>query len=204
MNVCTYFHTGLEFITGGAANRRHVQAVAAPSAGSPTDRRGAVRMGHRALVARQGPDGRYDLYYAHWGGADLSLARRLADSPDPGESPTQPADPGISDDPLAVGVDRDELFADHLDPLVHEALFVVDDDVTAYRPLWFGPVDGGAVVGVDPWAACDDERVRAWFEGTRDAVADLLATGAVTEDAAARCLRRRVRSWAADREVLFP
>ncbi len=162
-------------------------------------------MGHRALLARERPNGRYDAYYAHWGGADLSLARRLADSLAPDEPPDPAADPAVREDPLAVGVTWTALLAEHLDPLVHEALFVVDEgDIAAYRPLWFGPVDGGAVVAVDPWAPCDDERVLAWFRGTRDAVADLIATGAVPEDVAAACLRRRLRAWTDDREVVFP
>lgn len=177
-------------------------------------------MGHRALLARERTDDCYDCYYAHWGGADLSLARRLDDSEpcrlddpgphrdndlDPRQVADPSADPAVDEEPIATGATREQVFADHLDPLIHEALVVLrPGGVEAYRPLWFGPVEGAAVVAVDPYAHCDDDRVLAWFQGTRDAVADLLADGAIEPETAATCLRRRVQAWTDDREVVFP
>jgi hypothetical protein len=165
-------------------------------------------MGHRALLARERPDGRYDVYYAHWGGADLSLARRLAGNWAPDEPPDPASDPAVRNAPRSVGVAFEAVLADHLDPLVHELLVVLGRDaVDAYRPLWFGPVAGeadtpSALVSVDPRVARDDERVLAWFRGTRDAVADLLARGAIDGPTASTCLRRRLRAWGRDREVI--
>lgn len=162
-------------------------------------------MGHRALVARELPTGRYDCYYAHWGGADLSLARRL-DEADGSSSTVDPSvDPSVEDDPLVTDVHWEQVLREHLDLLTHEALFIVGTDgVDAYRPLWFGPIGGGVAVSVDPHRPCDDDRLLAWFQGTRDAVVDLIASGNLDCEAGERCLRRRIRAWADDRVVLVP
>ncbi|WP_458186132.1 DUF6735 family protein [Haladaptatus sp. NG-WS-4] len=34
-------------------------------------------MAHRALVAYERPDGRYDRHYAHWGATSLALRHRI-------------------------------------------------------------------------------------------------------------------------------
>jgi hypothetical protein len=152
-------------------------------------------LGHRALVAYGRHAGRYDLHYAHWGGADLSLAGRLAD---PETDPVTP-------DPLAVEVPFAVVVSTHVDPLVHEAVYVVDaDEVRAYRSLWLGPldVDGGLLAAVDWAAPCDDDRVRSWFRGARSLAAAGRRGGHLTPEAAATLLERRLRDWRGDREVL--
>lgn len=85
-------------------------------------------MGHRALVAVERDDGRYDLYHTQWGADDSSLQRVL----DAGSGAV-----GYLLDALG-GVDRldgaltvaDVL--DRVDPLTHEALLVLADQPTVY------------------------------------------------------------------------
>ena len=50
--------------------------------------------------------------------------------------------------PRATGLTLDEIVADHLDYLHHEAFFVVSTafEVTAYRTLWFGLQDDSETV----------------------------------------------------------
>jgi hypothetical protein len=148
-------------------------------------------MGHRALVARERADGRYDVHRSQWAGVDLSLARTLAREgwPPPGRAPV----------PVATAVAWQDLLADHLDPLVHEALFVVprDGPVRAYRTVWLGADHAdpdGLIAAVDRATLCDDERVLAWVDGAR-AVAREADVGPTAVE---RCLRE----WRGDREVV--
>jgi len=125
-------------------------------------------MGHRALVAYERTDGQYTLHYSHWGAANLKLKRRIsAESPFGGDDTdssgrnrllaeladgleVDAVDGYLADEnrpstvveakPRATGLPLDEIVADHLDYLHHEAFFVVSTtfEVTAYRTLWFG------------------------------------------------------------------
>lgn len=148
-------------------------------------------MGHRALVARERADGRYDVHRSQWAGADLSLARTLTSEGWPPTGPTLV--------PVATAVPWTDLLADHLDPLVHEALFVAprDGPVRAYRPVWLGADHAdpdGLLAGVDPATPCDDARLLAWVDGARAVARE----GAVGPPTVERCLRE----WRGDREVV--
>ena len=140
-------------------------------------------MGHRALVAYEQTDRQYTLHYSHWGAANLKLKHRIsAESPFGGDDTdsnwakqllAELAD-GLEADavdgylaggdrpstvvepkPRATGLTLEEIVADHLDYLHHEAFFVVSStfEVTAYRTLWFGlqydaeTVERGETVG---------------------------------------------------------
>jgi len=112
-------------------------------------------MGHRALVAYERTDGQYTLHYSHWGAANLKLKHRIsAETPFGGDDTdskwakqllAELAD-GLEADavdgylagedrpstvvepkPRATGLTLDEIVADHLDYLHHEAFFVVVD-----------------------------------------------------------------------------
>lgn len=155
-------------------------------------------MGHRALVARERADGRHDVHRSQWGGAGLSLAGRLADGGWPPE--------GVAG-PVATGVTWTALLGSHLDPLLHEALFVVADGgrVRAYRPLWLGadPADPeGLLVGVRWVDPTDDARVLSWFAGARAVARAACERGALGRADAATLLDHRLRAWAGDREVV--
>lgn len=155
-------------------------------------------MAHRALVAYGRADERYDVYYAHWGAADLSLATRLST---PDQDPVGP-------EPLATGVPFEAVVGEVLDPLMHEALYVLaegsDPPVRAYRVLWLGPVGvgGGLAVAVDPESPCDDPRVVAWFRGARALAAACRRRDGVPAETVATLLEEHLRDWAGDREVL--
>jgi len=125
-------------------------------------------MGHRALVAYERTDGQYTLHYSHWGAANLKLKHRISgESPFGGEDTdskwakqllseladgleADAVDGYLADEdrpstvvepkPRATGLTLDEIVADHLDYLHHEAFFVVSTtfEVTVYRTLWFG------------------------------------------------------------------
>ena len=160
----------------------------------------AVIVGHRALVAYRREDGSYDVYYSHWGGADLAVAGRLGD-------PT--TDP-VADDPLAEQAEFAAVVGRYLDPLVHEALFVLDDEPRVYRTLWFGFGDrsgtsaDGLLVGVDWDDPCDDARVRAWFAGARAVATHCREQVGLSRATAANVVERALRAWAGDREVIRP
>lgn len=163
-------------------------------------REGGLIVGHRALIARERPDGTHDVHYSQWGGADLSLANELS-------SGTWPAR-GVATEPLATGVAWTDLVETHLDPLLHEALYVVEasGDVRAYRSRWLG-VDGegpdGLLVGVRWTDSCDDVRVRAWLQGARAVAGRAIGGSDVADPASAATLVERcLREWAADREVI--
>jgi hypothetical protein len=164
-------------------------------------------VGHRALVAYERPDGRYDCHYAHWGAADLALRRSVAPETPFAGGGSDRWSPRVDPVPRASGVRFEEL-PDHLDFEGTEALYVVTLAwvVTAYLPLWFGPTpgsdrDGGALVAV---ADSDDAgRVRRWFRATRAVVRDMVARDALTEDDATEYLAARVTEWAGDRRAVI-
>lgn len=155
-------------------------------------------MGHRALVARERPDGTYDVYYSHWGGADLSLARDLDGEPW--------AHPQVDPDPMATGVPWDELLGAHLDALVHEALFVLPQagPTGAYRPVWPGPLDCPVpLVAVRPGDRCDDTFVRHLLGGARDALVGVYEDGHLDAADAGAAFRDAVADAVGDREVVW-
>ena len=110
-------------------------------------------MGHRALVAYERTDGQYTLHYSHWGAANLKLKHCIsAESPFGGEDTdstwakqllaelaggleADAVDGYLIDEnrpstvvepkPRATGHTLNEIVADRLDYLHHEAFFVV-------------------------------------------------------------------------------
>jgi len=124
-------------------------------------------MGHRALIAYERSNGKYNLHYSHRGALHLRLKRKLTpETPFGGETVSddvcdhfevlldreQEDTPGIdlpTDDragmsvelePLACDLSFDGILTEHLDFLHYEALYVVtsDFDVSAYLTLWLG------------------------------------------------------------------
>ncbi|OVE85192.1 DUF6735 family protein [Natronolimnobius baerhuensis] len=149
-------------------------------------------MGHRALVAYERPDHLYDLRYSHWGGQDDSLRDEItADAP--------LADGAVDGSLLADSITRDRILAEHLDPCVHELLYVVspeaDYTVTASVVCWLEWGDGrdagrGALISLEP----DDDvhRVRTWFRATKTVLGDSIEMGALSRRAARTYLEARV------------
>lgn len=161
-------------------------------------------MGHRTLLAYE-RDG-YDLHYAHWGVApdeitpvtpfggppDDDWARAFADDlldPEGGRL-TDDHRTVVESDPIATGLSFDDICS-YVDPLEHEALYVVDTDFTV-RPYLVvavrAPGDDerrvvGALVGYE--GERDASYLRGWIAGAR-AVRD---TGAVDDDAVISALR---------------
>lgn len=145
-------------------------------------------MGHRTLVGyvRDGHDrDGYDLHYAHWGvdpsammpaapygGApdgDLAreCARRLV-TPAGGRLMAN-HETAVDPEPLATGLSFDELCR-WLDPVEHEALYVVDGDygVRQYLVVALRTAEGRhrtALVGYDD--AADADYLRGWLAGAR-------------------------------------
>ncbi|MEF8774331.1 MAG: DUF6735 family protein [Halobacteriales archaeon] len=155
-------------------------------------------MGHRALLARERAGGRYDVYYSHWGGADLSLARDVGTDPR--------THPQVDPDPIATAVAWDEVLSVHLDPVVHEALFVLggDGDVAAYRPVPPESLGGPAVaVAVDPADPLDDAHARGWFAGARETLGTAIEAGDLEATAARTAYQTAVGGRFGDREVTW-
>ncbi|WP_435196395.1 DUF6735 family protein [Natronomonas sp. EA1] len=124
-------------------------------------------MGHRALIAYERQNGRFNLHYSHWGACQLRLKHRVAEAtPFGGEVPSQwarevfdalAAGEAIEDlsyrynlagdiltdvepVPRATDVTFEEAITEHLDFLQHEAFYTVchEFEVTAFRTLWLG------------------------------------------------------------------
>jgi hypothetical protein len=203
-------------------------------------------MGHRALVAYERTDGQYTLHYSHWGAANLKLKHRIsAESPFGGEDTdskwakqlfTELAD-GLEADavdgyladtdrpstvveptPRATGLTFDEIVAEHLDYLHHEAFFVVSTtfEVTAYRTLWFGlqydsetieqgeTVGNGALVTVR-WhdgEPVGDGHLQGQFAALKDVVGDMLDKGVFTSSTARQYLKQKLAERVGDRQEL--
>lgn len=140
-------------------------------------------MGHRTLVAYE-RDG-YDLHYAHWGvdPADITPETPFGGPPDDGAVRDRAADllepaggrltderrTAVDPDPLATELTFDEACL-RVDPIEHEALYVVEPDFTVRRYLVFALRDGGAgprtaLVGYDD--ARDAAYLRGWLAGAR-------------------------------------
>ena len=164
-------------------------------------------MGHRALVAYERPDGRYDVHYAHWGAAGLALQREITPATPFADRDQDGWTPRVDPAQRARAVPFADL-SDHLDVREFEALYVVTLAwvVAAYLPLWFGPtldgdVSAGALVTVD--SPADARRVRRWFRATRAVVRDVVARGALSEREAVEYLAARVDEWAGDRREVI-
>lgn len=164
-------------------------------------------MGHRTLVAYE-RDG-YDLHYAHWGVDPAAItpetpfgerpATEWARScscqlvePEGGEL-TVDRETAVDSDPLATELSFPDV-CERVDPLEHEALYVVDEQFSVRTYLVFAiGVDGeaadacgrptGALVAHD--GESDATYLRGWLAGAR-AVRDVADLGT---DAVVRALR---------------
>lgn len=148
-------------------------------------------MGHRALVAYRRPDRLYDLRYSHWGGEDLSLTDDIT-------AAAPLADGTVEGRLVADSITCDRILTAHLDPCVHEALYLVDPGadyaVDAYRVFWLEWGDGrdggrGAVVAP---RSDDEASARRWFRTIKTALADIIEMGALSRRAAQAYLEARV------------
>lgn len=144
-------------------------------------------MGHRTLVAYD--RGGYDLHYAHWGvdpseitsetpfggppadGWARERAGELLDSS--GGRLTERRETAVDADPIATGLSFVEL-GDYIDPIEHEALFVVDHDFSVRTYLVFGldgrafgRTNGSARALVGYSGETDAAYLRGWLSGAR-------------------------------------
>ena len=203
-------------------------------------------MGHRALVAHERTDGQYTLHYSHWGAANLKLKHRIsAESPFGGEGTdskwakqllAELAD-GLEADavdgylvdedrpstvvepkPRATGLTLEEIIADHLDYLHHEAFYVVTPtfEVTAYRTLWCGlqydseTVEQGETVGNSALATVrwydgepvGDGHLQGQFQALKDVAGDMLDKGVFTQSTARQYLKQKLGEWVGERQEL--
>lgn len=144
-------------------------------------------MGHRAVVAYERPGGGYAVRYSQWGARGYRLLDAITASTPLGGGDADD-DPAVRPEPLGTAADLAAVAASFVDPLLHEAVFVVSSgfDVRAFEPLAFwGRVPtaafGGAVVelrlGREPTA--EARELRAWRRGAT-ALADW--PPAATED----------------------
>ncbi|OIB57318.1 DUF6735 family protein [Natrialba sp. SSL1] len=206
-------------------------------------------MGHRALVAYERTDGQYTLHYSHWGAANLKLKHRIsAESPFGGKDTDSKwakqllaeladgleadavdgylADEGrpstvIEPKPRATGLSLDEIVADHLDYLHHEAFYVVSTtfEIAAYRTLWFGlqydseTIEQDETVGNDALATVrwydgepvGDGHLQGQFQALKDVVGDMIDKDVFTPSTARQYLKRKLAEWVSDRqELLIP
>jgi len=203
-------------------------------------------MGHRALVAYERTKGQYTLHYSHWGEVTLKLQDRIsAELPFGGEETdskwakqllaeladgleADAVDGYLADEdrpstvvepkPRATGLTLDEIVADHLDYLHHEAFFVVSTsfEVTAYRTLWFGlqydseTVEQGETVGNGALATVrwydgkpvGDGHLQGQFAALKDVVADMLDKGVFTPSTARQYLKQKLGEWVGERQEL--
>lgn len=165
-------------------------------------------MSHRALVAVARDGGRYDVHYSHDGGGDDRLERLRS----PGVAP--PSDL-VEGSPLARRVSFDDLLADHLDPIEHEALLVVESDGEVVPfvvlPYVLATSEGlveweprGVVVSI---AGTDGSSLRpaflrGWFQGTAEVLGEAVDAGLLSPAEAFDWLDRAVGRLAGDRHAL--
>lgn len=132
-------------------------------------------MGHRALLALDRGNDRYDLRESQWGGEDLAR-------PDPGAT-----------DPLATDVPGERVLPGYLNPWRYEALFVLGESVGSYRvrPLGWSldPPIRGAIVAVAP---ADDAEFRVWFRATKGILGECVDAGLLDERIARSVLESRL------------
>lgn len=146
-------------------------------------------MGHRTLVAYD-RDG-YDLHYAHWGVDPGSLApetpfggppddcwaRERSDdllTPEGGRM-TERRETAVDADPIATDLSFVDL-GEYVDPVEHEALYVVERDFSVRTYLVFGldgrsfgRTDAPAVALVGYHGETDAAYLRGWLAGARAA-----------------------------------
>lgn len=128
-------------------------------------------MGHRAVVAYERPGGGYTVRYSQWGARGYRLVESVtASTPLAGGG----GKPSVRPEPLGTAPDLPTMMRSFVDPLLHEAVYVVSGefDVRAYEPLSFWGTTltaafGGAAVELrrdrDPVA--DARELRAWCRG---------------------------------------
>ncbi|QSG06128.1 DUF6735 family protein [Halapricum desulfuricans] len=163
-------------------------------------------MSHRALVAYERPDGRFDVHTSRLGGLDCRLARSI--------TPSDPYASGDVDPAPNVVARPFEHVLTMVDLARHEAVYRVgaEYDVETYLPLWFGfehylgerPTTGdnqGVIVAVDgPDEAAE---LRRWLRAAKGVLATAISDGALDVVGAQTILDRAVRQHF-DGEVLDP
>jgi hypothetical protein len=167
---------------------------------------------HRALVAYERPDGRYDVHSSRWGGLDCRLAETIS-AVDPYAGETVDPAPRVVARPFADVLTM-------IDPARHEALYRVSSEyvVDTYLPLWYelGHYLGGSVfdhesarqrpegivVAVD--SPADADAFREWFQAAKDTVAEAVLGGYLSRADARAVLADAVRQRGAGRELFDP
>lgn len=188
-------------------------------------------MSAAALVAYERTDSRYSLHHSHWGAAGLRLvdavtpATPFGGSADRDTAPARkalaavqagrdvdalpPVDPAgtlVNPAPVATGVARESV-PDHVDPGAVGAVYLVSTslDVRAFLPVGVG-IGGGAartgLVALRAPPARDAERLRAWADGVRRALAVLVDCGSLDRGAATALFGGLLADRAGEREVL--
>jgi len=120
--------------------------------------------------------------------------------------------------PRATGLTLEEIIADHLDYLHHEAFYVVSTtfEVTAYRTLWFGlqydseTVEQGETVGNGALATVrwydgdpvGDGHLQGQFQALKDVAGDMLDKGVFTQSTARQYLKQKLGEWVGERQEL--
>jgi len=154
-----------------------------------------IPVGHRALVARERDDGRYDLHYAHWGAHEWRLLADLGEG----------ASAGVDPVPIATGRSFGEIVREHVDFQQFEALYRVSRAgvAAAFFVCWFGfPVAGedrprsGALIEIDAADPDGDGAlVRGWVAGTKGALGALVEADLLGPAEARTRLVERVSDW---------
>ncbi|MFB6188296.1 MAG: DUF6735 family protein [Halapricum sp.] len=164
-------------------------------------------MAHRALVAYERPDGRYDVHTSRWGGLDCRLARTIT-----GRDPYASGD--VDPVPRVVARPFDEVLT-MVDLARHEAVYRVsaEYEIETYLPLWFGlayyvgGVDlddrpDGVLVAVEN--AADAADLREWFLAAKDTVAEAVTGGYLDLPTAQSVLADALSQRVEGRTVLEP
>ena len=165
-------------------------------------------MSHRALVAYERRDGRYDVHTARWGGLDCRLARAI--------TATDPY-AGGEVDPVPRVLSRPfECVLTMVDLGRHEALYRVRAGyrVTTFLPLWVElahylgerPDDGtehsGVLVAVE--TPGEARELRRWLRAAKATLAEGVRDGVIATAEARTILDRALRRRVDGRELFEP
>ena len=166
-------------------------------------------MSHRALVAVERGDGNWEAFRARDAGADERLERL-------GWSDGEPPAGLTGGAPVAVAPSLEALLAEHLDPLVHEALVLVEADggaepyvvlpsllATAEGLLEFEP-RGVALGLVGPGGqTLSPAYVRGWFHGATDVLGEAVDADLLSPEEAIGWVEGGIRRLAGDQHPLL-
>lgn len=162
-----------------------------------------THMGHRAYIAYERDDDRFNVHYSHWGAHNLSLCSEITEQT-PFGGDTDESDTPIKPDPDEIGLTIAEV-CDLADDVMIEALYIVtrEFDVYPFEPLrvrFDTDNHTGNVLyyGWDSDRSAADSYRKGWAAGIRQTLETFVEEGQLTEAEARNRYITHILEQAAD------